>query len=148
MNIRSQQGVSLIEVLISVGVVSFGFVSVATLQIAGISNLTGSNQHFLASTIANSMADALRSNASQLVEYDGIDTDDFGVDCELDDCSLVEYDIWLWQGQLSEVTHNLPEARGVINLEGRNASVSISWMEKRANSQAVAMTYTLEVPME
>lgn len=139
MNTR-QQGVSMIEVLITIAVMSFGFLSLASFQLASLKHLSGSNQDYVATMLASSMGESIRANIENLDDYDDADTSGFSKDCLADPCTLAENDIWIWQQALAD--HALPQAKGEVELTGNSANVSISWL-----SGSDVISYRLQVPL-
>jgi type IV pilus assembly protein PilV len=61
---KSQLGFSMIEVLISILVMSFGLLGIGGLMMSGVNNSTGSDLASRATQSANEMMDAMRANSS------------------------------------------------------------------------------------
>ena len=136
-----QQGVSMIEVLITIVVMSFGFLSLASFQMATLGHLSGNNQDYVATILAASMGESLRSNLSNLADYDGASTEDFDIECAAPgDCTVVQEDMLFFRSALAD--HALPNAIGTINVGGNSADVRISWL-----SAGATVSYRLQVPL-
>lgn len=61
---KSQQGFSMVEVLISILVMSFGLLGIGGLMMSGVNNSTGSDLASRATQSANEMMDAMRANSA------------------------------------------------------------------------------------
>lgn len=66
-NIRQQKGISLIEVLISLVILSIGLLGIAAVLIASLRNSQSSMEHSQAVVQAYSVLDAMRSNKPQAI---------------------------------------------------------------------------------
>ncbi|HZE18056.1 MAG TPA: type IV pilus modification protein PilV, partial [Mycobacterium sp.] len=71
---RQQAGVGLMEVLITVLVLSIGLLGLAGLQATGLRNNHGSLLRTQATMLAADMADRIRANPAGLANYNGIDS--------------------------------------------------------------------------
>lgn len=149
---KHQQGVSMIEVLVTIGVMSFGFLSLASFQLGTLNHLSGSNQHYLATTFASSMGESIRANSENVNEYQNVQTDSFSKDCSSVTCSIAEYDIWLWQQAIEE--HGMPNAVGSIDINANSALITITWDEKasleksrQTGDQLTETSFSLQVPL-
>ena len=67
---QRQQGFSLLEVLISIVIMTFGLLGISGLMVKGISNSTGSDLASRASQSSGFIMDAMRANTLQLSSYD------------------------------------------------------------------------------
>jgi type IV pilus assembly protein PilV len=75
-NPRKQRGISLIEVLISIIVMTFGLLGISGLMMAGVNNSTGSDLASRANQSASEIMDAMRANRGNALNY----VTDFGAD--------------------------------------------------------------------
>jgi type IV pilus assembly protein PilV len=66
---KSQQGISLIEVLISIVVMTFGLLGISGLMMSGVNNSTGSDLSSRANQSANEIMDAMRANRGNAASY-------------------------------------------------------------------------------
>lgn len=66
---RSEQGISLIEVLISIVVMTFGLLGISGLMMSGVNNSTGSDLASRATQSANEIMDAMRANRENAANY-------------------------------------------------------------------------------
>lgn len=145
MNKHHQSGFSMIEVLVTIVVISFGFLSLLSLQMSTLNNLSANNQNYLAVSAANDMGERLRANKNNAAFYNGVDTADFSTDCNAADCTLIDYDIWEFQQSIVGESQ-LPEGVGTISVIGGMATINISWLEKRARDIS-SSSYSLQVPL-
>lgn len=66
---KSQQGISLIEILISIVVMTFGLLGISGLMVAGVNNSTGSDLASRANQSAIEIMDAMRANRGNAANY-------------------------------------------------------------------------------
>ncbi|MDQ1303547.1 MAG: type pilus assembly protein PilV, partial [Pseudomonadota bacterium] len=67
MQIRRQSGLSLIEVLITVVLVSIGLLGLAGLQLTSVRNSNSSGERFMATTLAQDIIERMRANRARAV---------------------------------------------------------------------------------
>jgi type IV pilus assembly protein PilV len=66
---KSQQGITLIEVLIAILVMTFGLLGISGLMMAGVNNSTGSDLASRANQSASEIMDAMRANRGNAANY-------------------------------------------------------------------------------
>lgn len=66
---RRQQGVSLLEVLVAVLILSFGLLGVAALQVRSLQGTQSSNFRSNAAALTHEIVDAIRANRSRAPQY-------------------------------------------------------------------------------
>lgn len=148
---RKQTGVSMIEVLITIVVMSFGFLSLAAFQMGTLKHLSGSNQHYLATSLATSIGESLRANDVAVGDYNDQVTKDFTKNCGTPaNCTVAEQDLYRWKKMLED--NGLQEGSAQIAIDGNNAHIAISWIEKSTSGlvnsiNSETQTYTLQVPL-
>lgn len=107
----TQRGVSLIEVLIAMIILSFGILTAVGLQLVSKRNNVDSAQHTIASYLAYDLIERMRLNAyiegllvyTATDELDGETMDEPDPDCTAANCSsaqLAAYDLWDWEQAL------------------------------------------------
>lgn len=146
MNIKKQQGISMLEILITIVVISFGFLSLASFQMGTLSYLSGSNQHLMATAMASTMGESIRANRTNALSYHEKSTKNFATNCGATGatCSIAEYDVWLWKTAFEQ--HAMQNVDGVVEIDGNDAIITISWLEKSSRgSDAVNQSYVLQV---
>lgn len=123
-------GFSLIEILVSVLVLSAGVLGAAALQLAALRTGQQSGQHTTAMQLAADIAERIRANVDQLRLEDG-DNDYLGFSFDADEAAgvaprpcydrlcdpeeLAAFDLYEWQRRLAA---SLPAARAVICRDG------------------------------
>ncbi|OSZ66026.1 type IV pilus modification protein PilV [Hydrogenophaga sp. IBVHS2] len=124
---RAQRGFALIEVMVTVLVITFGLISLAGLQLATKRGGNTSYQRTLALTIANEMLERINLNASVAASYNtGLNTGlgrgslgAIGKDCTLSagactPAELAAWDLWNWERRL--------DGAGILDAAANDAS--------------------------
>ncbi|MFT5549275.1 MAG: type IV pilus assembly protein PilV [Gammaproteobacteria bacterium] len=126
-----QLGVSLVESMIALLIISIGLLGIAALQVTSISQNSSALHHSQAVLMAYNMADRIRANNAQFALYANINTDNGYVDpdCITKSCldtEIVTADAAHWEIMVS----NLPAGRGTIS-NNANASdgllIAVMW---------------------
>ncbi len=110
----SQQGVSLVESMIALLVLSIGLLGIAALQITAMKQNTSSLNHSQAVWIAYNMSDRIRANMTQFDQYKGVDTNTgYSQDCMGATCSnaqmlIADAEDW------TTLVQALPGGRGMV----------------------------------
>lgn len=113
-----QEGVSLIEVLITIVVMSFGLLALASFQVKSLSYLSLSNQYYQVTAVAESISENIRAN--------GISN--FSITCELQICNI-DSDNYLKE-QLESIA--TPEIKATASSDASGVvKINIEWVEKR-----------------
>ena len=130
---RSQRGVTLIEVLVAVVILSLGFLATTRMQILGMRYNQGAFFKSQASIMATDIADRMRANLVGVTDnhYDDADTSSLPTDpdCMSSGCSpeeLADLDIVQWGNSIQSV---LPEGKGTITVSGGMYEIQVSWKE-------------------
>jgi len=114
LNHRHQQGVSLIESMIALLVISIGLLGIAAMQITAMRMNTSALNHSQSVWIAYDMADRIRANYAQFDNYSAIDTNNiYTQECISSSCNSAEMitaDAAAW----SALIQNLPGGRGLV----------------------------------
>ncbi|XOZ33463.1 type IV pilus modification protein PilV [Halomonadaceae bacterium KBTZ08] len=136
----SHSGLTLIEVLITMVIVSVGLLGVAAMTLDGLNNNRSAYLRTQASLLAYDMADRIRLNPEQVSSYAGFTTKD--ADTSVPEClssrsgcspsKLVEADKAQWaraiQGSGGDFIF-LPEAQGEVTQNGDDLTVEVNWVE-------------------
>jgi type IV pilus assembly protein PilV len=135
---KIQQGVTLIEAMIALLVISVGLLGIASLQITAMSQNASSLNHSQAVWFAYNMSDRIRANTpiqlpgGQFLNYNGIDTSiGYAQDCMTLNCSdaqMLVADAADWE----TMVETLPAGRGIITstpdaLLGTVLQVTVMW---------------------
>ena len=122
-----QQGISLIESMIALVVISVGLLGIASLQLTAMGQNTSALNHSQAVWLAYNMSDRIRANNSQFLNYDGIDTSgSYSGDCVASACTpaqMLQADAAEWTVMLQ----SLPGGRGRITSNADGLLVTILW---------------------
>ena len=129
-----QRGFALIEVMVTVLVITFGLISLAGLQLATKRGGNTSYQRTLALTVANEMMERINLNASQAAAYNtGLNTGlgrgslgAVGKDCTqiagaCTPAELAAWDLWNWERRLDGAgiqDANANDASGLLEARG------------------------------
>ncbi len=114
MYLNNQQGVSLIESMIALLVISIGLLGIAALQITAMKQNNSALHHSQSVWISYDITDRIRSNFGQFANYATIDTSNtYAQDCVTSACNSTEMitaDAQNW----ATLVQNLPSGRGII----------------------------------
>lgn len=130
------RGFTLLEVLITVLVLSLGMLGIAALQITSVRDTQGAYLKSQAVNRAYEIIDAMRANRDTAAD-DGAYDNDFdqvsGDYCDVSDPVIAEGDLCAWKQVLAST---LPEGAGSVSVDGNDiATICIRWVEpKRAAS--------------
>lgn len=138
-------GFSLIEVLVTIVVVSFGLLGLAALLVKGIEFSNSSYMRTVATQQAYDMADRMRANAKGLLDgrYDAVT---FSAPTTCGACTtctpeaLAIYDICSWNSQNASL---LPSGQGTVTKNNLIWEIAVSWDSSRSGS--ADETFTLRV---
>jgi type IV pilus assembly protein PilV len=122
-----QQGVSLIESMIALLVISVGLLGIAALQITAMSQNSSALNHSQAVWIAYNISDRIRANDNEFDNYAGIDTNNsYSQDCMSSTCSNAQM-LTADAADLGTLVSSLPAGRGIIANNVDGLVVSIMW---------------------
>ncbi len=135
---RHAHGFTLIEVLVTVLVLSLGLLGLAGMQLNALKSSHGSQLRNQASALSYEIGERIRSNrsAAEAGHYD-IALAELPAslpDCEAQLCLASEmsaYDLGQWKTAL---TNQLPEGDGAISRSGRLVTVLVFWDERRSGA--------------
>ena len=126
----SQSGVGLIEVLISLLILSIGLLGMAALQARGLTMTTESLQRTQAVILANDIIERARANRQNVSEY-GIGFSDDALVCDrsftISNVSVSEDDINEWRNNLACL---LADGNGRVVVNGNNITVTVTWQDR------------------
>lgn len=125
--LNQQRGVGLVEVLVSVVIVTLGLLGAAALQANALRNNQGSYERTQTSILTQGIYDAMRAN---LAGVDGNGYDTGGYVCAAPGAGgLAGSDIDRWIGNLQQQIH--PGACGSIACTNRDCTVQVRWDDSR-----------------
>ena len=124
----NQQGLSLLEAMIALVIISVGLLGIAALQINALKQNNSAYWHSKAVWIAHDMAERMRANSSVTNDYVGIDTNNtYAQDCETAACTpaaMVTADAAEWKAMVE----TLPAGRGIIRSPvAGETEVAVMW---------------------
>lgn len=138
-----QRGVSLLEVLIAVLVLSIGLLGLAALQTQALKNAESSLQRTQATILAYAMLDALRANRNAAV--DG--SYNTPLSCAVPEATgtLANHDRRYWFQSLKDTLGNHATTCGAIHCNNDGTcTITVQWNEERAtggqNNQSIAIS--------
>lgn len=127
-----QKGVSLIEILVTLIILSIGFLGMASVQLMGAKNVASSNYRTLATIYSYDLVERMRSNQEGLnaniyenLSWGSVPEPACGSNCNYS--GVARRDAWEWSQQLAD---NLPNGEGSVevNTEGMHV-ITVSWDE-------------------
>ncbi|MDP1900258.1 MAG: type IV pilus modification protein PilV [Rubrivivax sp.] len=140
---RAQRGVGLIEVLVSVLIVTVGLLGAVALQATALRNNQGSFERTQTSILTQGIFDAMRANLAG-VTANGYNTGGF-VCVAPAAGSLATRDIARWVGNLHAQIN--PGACGSIACAANVCTVSVQWDDSRATGGSNAQTITMRAQL-
>jgi len=126
---KSQRGVTLVEAMIALLVISIGLLGIASLQLTAMNQNASSLNHSQAVWIAYNMSDRIRANISEFNNYHNIDTNNsYSQDCVFPSSScntgqMVVADAADW----STLIAALPGGRGTVVNNAGVITVTVMW---------------------
>lgn len=137
-HLRSQQGATLLEVLIAVAILAVGLLGMAGLQATSVQTNQGAYYRSQASILANDMADRMRANRDRALAGD-YSMSDFPTSSSSNDVagSRAAKDQAEWLNLLAE---SLPEGTGKVALSANVFTISVRWNDNRARIKATSDT--------
>jgi type IV pilus assembly protein PilV len=140
---RTQAGVSLIEVMISVLIVSLGLLGAAALQATALRNNQGSYERTQTSILTQGMFDAMRANLVA-VNASSYNTGDY-ICTAPTGAGLANSDIARWINTLQTQIHS--GACGKIICTTGACAVSVRWDDSRATGGGTAQVVTMRAQL-
>jgi type IV pilus assembly protein PilV len=131
---RVEQGLTLVEVLVALLVLSIGLLGIAALQLTGLRENTSALRHSQATWIAYEMADRMRANrvGIETDAYDSVTTVGAtsatcgsGASCSASD--IATFDTFEW----AQMVQQLPGGVGTVtDLGGERFAVRVMWDDR------------------
>jgi type IV pilus assembly protein PilV len=140
---KKQQGATLLEVLITVVILSVGVLGAVKMQILSLQGVNSSYNHGLAAHLANDMADRMRINSVSVLanSYNHTAAPAAYPDCAANACTnaqLASFDIGDWQ---AEIANKMPGITGEVErAAGNNFIVTIRWDDDRSGGAGTDCT--------
>jgi len=130
---KPESGFTLIEVLVTMVILSIGLLGLAGLQANSMKSNHNAYLQSQATIMANDMADRMRANLEGVVanEYNNINGIPANPGCISADCSaaqLADYDAYEWNTMLAD---QLPSGAGTVVGNSRTFVITVRWDELR-----------------
>ena len=140
MQIRHQSGLSLIEVLITVVLVSIGLLNLAGLQLTSVQNSNSSNERFIATTLAQDILERMRANRNRAIGPGKVYNLAMGADPGVGGVEGADLNAWI-----DAIEAALPSGQGAVAVDDDSvATVTLEWTDasdKNADdSRAMSLT--------
>lgn len=134
-----QKGVSMIEVLVAIIVLSIGLLGLAGLQSAGLTHNQSASFRSTATMMSYSILDSMRAN--RVEARNG--SYNIAIGASLSSGSTVpEQDVSNW---LNELALRLPAGTGAINVNGNVVTVAVQWDDSRGALAAQQFILTTQL---
>jgi len=130
-SLRRQRGLSLVEILVSVLVVSTGLLGAAALSATALRNNQGSYARTQTTILTQGMFDAMRANL-QSVKDSSYNTDGWVCSVAAEHASLPASDIARWVGTVKSQIN--ADACGKVTCTGTTCTVSVRWDDSRSTA--------------
>ena len=142
---QSQQGSSLIEILVTVVIVSIGLLGLAILQANSLRFNQDAYFRSVATAQAESMADRMRANPTGVAagNYNAVSAIGSGANCSASctAANIALQDIFEWNTQNAAV---LPSGLGTVTVNNGMFTITVRWETRQARSNATACGSTEE----
>ncbi len=140
MSSRREAGVTLVEVLVALLVLSIGLLGIAALQTTGLRATQASGARSQAVLMSYDIIDRMRANRRDALagDYDTTTAQDFATDPDSAPAGMSGDDLIAWKTQLATA---LPEGRGAIARDAANpaiVTVTVEWVDRDDNRAADA----------
>ncbi|MCU0976326.1 MAG: type IV pilus modification protein PilV [Steroidobacteraceae bacterium] len=137
---RRQAGMTLVEVLVALLVLSIGLLGIAALQTTGLRATQASGARSQAVMLSYDIIDRMRANRQDAIagDYDTVTSEDFAADPGAAPPGMPGDDLIAWKTQLAAT---LPEGRGaIVRAVGNPAlvTVTVEWVDRDDNRDADA----------
>jgi type IV pilus assembly protein PilV len=125
MRIRRQSGLSLIEVLITVVLVSIGLLGLAGLQLTSVQNSNSSSERFIATTLAQDILERMRANRNRAIGPGKVYNLAMGADPGVGGVEGADLDAWK-----EAIEAALPSGQGAVAVDDDSvATVTLEWTD-------------------
>jgi len=138
--VSDQSGFSMLEVLISIVILSIGALGAAGMQVSALKDTGSANSRFRAASLATAMADSLRADRSEAVKGGP----DFASAIATGSCSTAALPpVKRWQNQIA---CELPGGKGGVDIDSywKRAVITVEWNDSRGEQGQAAQQFRLE----
>lgn len=136
---ENSQGFSLIEVLITMIIISFGMLGLAKLQLNAMVGVQSASYANKAANFAQQMTEIIATNPSAFNSYQLSANQQITLlnDCTINNCTsseLAKHDVKLWQINISK---SLPAGQAEIVTDANQVNVIVRWDQNRNGSSGL-----------
>jgi type IV pilus assembly protein PilV len=138
---RRQAGLSLVEVLVTVVLVSVGLLGIAGLQITSVQNTNSAAQRFEATLLAEDILERMRANRSQAM----VGRYDIAVGAGVNSVGIAQDDLTEWRASLAQ----LPAGDGGVEFDGNEVTITVQWTDASDDNpeDVTAMQFQLQTEL-
>lgn len=146
---RSQQGVSMIEVLIALLIFAIGLLGVAGMQTLALKSTNNSNTRTLVNIHAYEIAERMRANmtAAEDGDYNSINAVTGATNC-MPSCTPAQLAAWDGDEWISNLQADVPTATASVAYASGTATITINWTERGLGNDTESQTYTLRARID
>lgn len=144
-HIRHQSGFSLIEVLITVVLVSIGLLGLAGLQLTSVQNSNSSGERFVATTLAQDILERMRANRTRAIGPAKVYNLAMGANPGVGGVAGDDLDAWT-----DALGVGLPSGEGSVQVDNDNvATIQVQWTDAsdKNTDDSRAMTLVLSTTL-
>ncbi len=146
-NESRQRGLTLIESMVALVVISIGLLGIAALQLTAMQMNSSALHQSKAVWAGYAMADRIRSNNIRFADYSGIDTNDpYSQDCMSSPCNndqLVTADAAEW----IDTVRDLPGGHGQVTGNGNQLIVTVMWDDEGTGATGTGCSGNAQVDL-
>jgi type IV pilus assembly protein PilV len=142
-----QRGLTMIEAMTALLVISIGLLGIATLQLTAMQQNSSALHQSKAVWAGYTMADRIRANSIRFANYSGIDTSSsYSQDCMSSSCNsdqLVIADAAEWAVTVSD----LPNGRGQVTSNADQLVVKVMWDDEGTGATGTGCSNNAQVDL-
>ena len=136
---KTQKGAGLIEVLVSMLILSTGLLGMAALQTVALRNGQSAQSRSMAGILSNSITDAMRANVTA-ARSGAYNSSSCAVSSSVSS-SLADDDINAWMRSLKRTIGQ--SACGIVACQGGQCDITVQWVDSRTGSTSTAGGYAV-----
>ena len=142
-----QRGVTLIEVLTALAVLTIGLLGLAGLQAIGLRSQHGAYLKSQAALATQDILERMRANPGAPASGYAIDSlaSAEAADCETAPCTpaqIQSFDLWEWK----KILARLPGGDGAISVQDNQVTIAVYWLEHRREG-ATPVTFSVHTEL-
>jgi len=146
-NKSRQRGLTLIESMVALVVISIGLLGIAALQLTAMQMNSSALHQSKAVWAGYAMADRIRANNIHFADYSGVDTNDpYSQDCMNNPCNsgqLLTADATEW----TATVRNLPSGRGQVTGNANLLIVTVMWDDEGTGATGTGCSGNAQVDL-